>query len=229
MRRLMIGLCLFALLPAAAGAEVNLAVSQQDGATAREAAERIAARIGGGAGEPVEVVVLADNDQIETWLNRYATAELALVKAGYLTSRTGRFLVIGPVDADLVLIGRQGIGGDLPRRAATAVGGGGERPAAVSTAAAAGSGPSAASAAIAPASAPVSAPAPAPVESYSSSKSSSEDRYFVIQVYRDKFGRDPEPERLEYWAQQLQSGALSKRQFADQLCHDGMALCEIVR
>lgn len=225
MRRLMIGFCLLALLPAAAGAVVNLAVSQQDGATAREAAERIAARIGGGAGEPVKVVVLADNDQIETWLNRYATAELAVVKTGYLSSRTGRFLVIGPVAADLVLIGRQGIGGDLPQRAGTAIGGGGERPATVSTAAAAVvAPPSAAPAASAPA--PVSAPAPTSAESYSSSKSSSEDRYFVIQVYREKFARDPESERLEYWTLQLQSGALSKRQFAEQLCQDGLALCE---
>ena len=224
MRRLIFGLFLLALAPAAAGAEVSLAVSQQDGATAREAAERIATRLGG-AGEAVRVVVLAGNDQVEAWLNRFATAELAVVKAGYLSSRPGQFLVIGHVAADLVLIGRQGIGGDLPQRAATAISGGGERPATVSKAAAAGVSPaSAPPAATAPA--PVSIPVPGPAESYSSSKSSSEDRYFVIQVYREKFARDPEPERLEYWTRQLQSGVLGKRQFSEQICHSGMALCD---
>ena len=59
----------------------------------------------------------------------------------------------------------------------------------------------------------------------SSSKSTEEDRYFVSYVYREKFGREPEPDRLDYWVMQLQSGTLSKQQFQQQICQQGTALC----
>lgn len=224
MRFLLSMILLFAMY-GTSGAAINLAVSQQSGKAVQERAGQLADQLSRTLGTPVKVVALADAGEVAAWLNRYATAELALVEAAYAAGRPGQFVVIGPVGRDLVLVGRQGIGGDLPRKAAGAIGGGMERPAASSAPMSA------------PVTAPVAAAAPAltpaapaaaavPTDSFSASKSASEDRYFVIQTYREKFGRDPEPERLEYWTEQLQNGALSKRQFSEQVCQQGLALCE---
>jgi hypothetical protein len=52
----------------------------------------------------------------------------------------------------------------------------------------------------------------------SSSKSVSEDQYFVIYVYRERLNRQPDPEHLAYWTQQLQSGAVTKQQLFEVAC-----------
>ena len=49
----------------------------------------------------------------------------------------------------------------------------------------------------------------------------------MIHVYREKFGTDPELERLNYWTQLLGSGVLTKQQFYEQVCHQGAALCNV--
>jgi len=191
-----------------ANAAVNLAVSQQSGANVREQADQLARQIGSGLGTTVNVVVLPDAAQVEAWLNRYATAELALVEASYAAGKPGQFVVIGPVGRDLTLIGRQGISGDLPQRIAGVLAGGSGRSTAV------GSKVPAIAAKV------VEQPrkAPAAVESFSPSKSTDEDRYFVSYVYRERLNRSPDAEHLEFWVQQLQSGAVTKQQLFEMAC-----------
>ncbi|MCM2263571.1 MAG: DUF4214 domain-containing protein [Desulfuromonadales bacterium] len=208
-------LCIMLLLSgfASAHAAVTMAVSQQSGTTVRERADQLATQLGRGLGTTVNVVVLPDAAEVEAWLNRYATAELALVEAGYAAGKPGQFVVIGPV-GELTLIGRQGISGDLPQRIAEVLaGGGGRQPA--------GKAPAASPA--------VGTERPretsATVVRYSASKSVEEDRYFVIQVYREKLHREPDPEGLEYWVKQLQSGAMTKRQLFDTICDPGTKGC----
>lgn len=210
-------LCIMLLLSGlvSAHAAVTLAVSQQSGAAVRERADQLARQIGGGLGTTVNVVVLPDAAQVDAWLNRYATAELALIETSYVAGKPGQFVVIGPVDRDLTLIGRQGVSGDLPQRIAGVLAGTGGKSAAVNVKV-----PSAQAKA-----AEQTQRSPAADVGYSSSKSVSEDRYFVIYVYREKFGTEPTQERLEYWTGQLQSGVLSKKQFSEQLCQQGTALC----
>lgn len=210
-------LCVILLLSGvvSAHAAVTLAVSQQSGTAVRERADQLASQIGSGLGTTVNVVVLPDAAQVEAWLNRYATAELALIEASHVAGKPGQFVVIGPVGRDLTLIGRQGISGDLPQRIAGVLTGEGGRPVAINVKT-----PSVQAKA-----AEQAQRSPAADVDYSPSKSASEDRYFVTYVYREKFGTEPGPERLEYWTGQLQSGVLTKKQFSEQLCQQGTALC----
>lgn len=196
-------------------AAVNLAVSKQSGPAVLEQASQLARQLGSGLGTSVDVVELADAGEVESWLNRYATAELALVENAYAAGKPGQFIVIGPVGRELTLIGRQGIAGNLPQRLATVLTGGSARQAESIVK------PAATSERVAkvPLKAPSTAVNPGP------SKSAEEDRYFVTYVYREKFGGDPDPERLAYWTAQLQSGVLTKQQFQQQLCRQGAALC----
>lgn len=214
-------LCALLLLTtvAYAHATVILAVSRQSGEAVQERAAQLARQLGAELGTAVSVAVLADAAQVEAWLNRYATAELALVESAYLGARPGQFVNIAPVGRELVLIGRQGVGGDLPQRIAAILGGGRERPAATVAAAS----PEIVSRPAAPS--PSAAVTGAREAQYSSSKSADEDRHFVTYVYQEKFARYPEPERLEYWTGQLRSGALSKQQLFEELCQQGLALC----
>lgn len=222
--RTVLAALILVMIIGSADAAVNLAVSQQGGANVREAAGRVAGQLSRELGTVISVVELADNAELESWLNRFATAELAVVESAYVAGKPGQFVMIGPVGRDLMLVGRQGISGDLPQRAATVLGTGATQPAIREAAAPARPAPR------------IAEPQPertgvvaAPVAPANSSKSSSEDRYFVIHTYREKFGRDPEPDRLDYWTQQLQSGVLSKQQFYEQICRDGMALCIVER
>jgi hypothetical protein len=215
MRYLLSVALLFSTL-ASANAAVTLAVSQQSGASVQERASQLAKQLGKELGTAVNVVVLPDAAQVEEWLNRYATAELALVEASYVAGKPGQFVTIGPVDRDLTLIGRQGIGGDLPQRIAGVLGRGGKLPA-MTTAKPAIAAPAARTA-------PQQATTPRAME-FGQSKSASEDRYFVGYVYREKLGIEPELERLDYWTEQLQSGALSKRQLFDMACRPDAKDC----
>jgi len=207
MRYLLSVALLFSTL-VSAHAAVTMAVSQQSGASVQERAGQLAKQLGKELGTTVNVVVLPDAAQVEDWLNRYATAELALVETSYIAGKPGQFVTIGPVDRDLTLIGRQGIGGDLPQRIAGVLGKGGKLPAMTAA--------KPASAAPAARTAPRATPPPA--MEFGQSKSASEDRYFVGYVYREKLGIEPELERLDYWTEQLQSGALNKRQLFDMAC-----------
>lgn len=214
MRYLLSVALLFSTL-VSAHAAVTMAVSQQSGASVQERASQLAKQLGKELGTTVNVVVLPDAAQVEDWLNRYATAELALVETSYIAGKPGQFVTIGPVDRDLTLIGRQGIGGDLPQRIAGVLGRGGKLPA-MSTAKPASAAPAARTA--------PQATAP-PAMEFGQSKSASEDRYFVGYVYREKLGIEPELERLDYWTEQLQSGALSKRQLFDMACRPDTKDC----
>lgn len=210
---------LFAMVPAHGA--ITMAVNQQSGKSVQDRAEQLSRQLGRELGMAINVVSLPDAVQVEAWLNRYATAELALVEAGYVAGKPGQFVVIGSAGQGLMLIGRQGIGGDLPQKIADVLDGGGEG-------------------------APVSAPKPAvagparpvpdeprsaarsaapPTMAFSPSKSAAEDRYFVGYVYRQKLGIEPELVRLDYWTQQLQSGALSKQQLFDMACKPGSIGC----
>ncbi|NJC88707.1 MAG: DUF4214 domain-containing protein [Desulfuromonas sp.] len=211
-------LCIVLLLSGVVSthAAVTMAVSQQSGAAVRERADQLAGQIGGGLGTTVSVVVLPDAAQVEEWLNRYATAELALIEANYVAGKPGQFVVIGPVGHDLTLIGRQGISGDLPQRIAGVLAGTGGHPAAVN---------------VKTLSAQTKAAeqllrTPTAGMNYSSSKSASEDRYFVSSVYREKLNREPSAERLDYWTRQLQSGAVTKRQLFEMVCSPEVKGCE---
>jgi hypothetical protein len=127
-------------------------------------------------------------------------------------------VVIGAVGRDLTLIGRQGIGGDLPQRIAAVLEGRGGRPvSAVTTPLPANSVQNAEQTGRT-----LAAP-----KDVSPSKSINEDRYFVIYVYREKFASEPSPERLEYWTQVLRNGVLTKQQLYEQICHQGTTLCAI--
>lgn len=189
-------------------AEIILAVSEQAAPAIREQAAQLAGRFGSETGTSVVVRPLADNATVELWLNRLATADLALLEESYVTEHPGRFIVIGTTGKGGVLVGRQGIGGDLPQKAARLVKVGDRLPPAshgltgVQTAV------------------PIATRHPPATAGNrpAISKSLNEDRYFVTYVYQDKVGRDPEPERLEYWTNQLRSGALSKQQLLDRAC-----------
>lgn len=218
--RILLSAALLLLIIAPAHAAVKMAVSQSSGAAVTERARQLARQLGSETGTPVEVVELPDAGQVEAWLNRYATAELALVESSFLSGKAGQFVTIGPVGGGLVLIGRQGISGDLPQRAGRIIEGKGERPVVRAATVQAGVPPKPVEQA-----APVVRPATAEVD-FGKSKSESEDRYFVTYVYREKFGRDPEPERLVYWTRQLRSGVLSKQQLFEQICQQGLALCK---
>lgn len=219
MRRILCGILILLCTSVAHGA-VTLAVSEGSGAPVHDRARQFAGQAGNRLGVPVEVVVLADAAEVEAWLNRYATAELAVVENAFVAGRPGRFVTIGPLGDGLTVIGRQGIAGDLPQRLAGLLDG------------SAGPVPSPPPRVVPPPATPPAAPVRTGAEAgtiprlgASASKSANEDRYYVTYVYREKFGRDPEPERLEYWTRQLRSGVISKQQFFEQLCRDGMALC----
>lgn len=203
-------LCVIFLLAgvAASHAAVVMAVNQQSGAALKERAGQLARQIGNELGVSVDVLVLPDAIQLEAWLNRYATAELAVVESSFLASRPGQFVTVGPVGRDLVLIGRQGIGGELPQRLSAMLGGRGERPIipVKSAKSAAGQPPAAAM------------PVAEPERQYGSSKSVNEDRYFVSYVYRERLNRSPDAEHLEYWTEQLQTGAVTKSQLFETTC-----------
>ena len=107
-----------------AHAAVTLAVSQQSGPAAREQASLLAGKIGSVLKAPVKVVELPDHGQVEAWLNRFATADLALFETSHVAGKPGQFVTIGPAGEGLTLVGRQGIAGDLPRNIAAILGGG---------------------------------------------------------------------------------------------------------
>lgn len=198
-----------------ARAAVTMAVSGQAGAPVQERAAQLARQLGGELGTTVKVVTLADDAQVEAWLNRYATADLALVESAAVSRKPGQFVVIGPAGRDLTLIGRQGIGGDLPQKLAGILNKGVDpvrTPAVVPTAA-----PPAVAAG-------GRVPAPAPAV-FTSAKSAGEDRYFVGYVYREKLGIEPELERLDYWTRQLQDGTLSRQQLYEMACRPGSEGC----
>ena len=189
-----------------AHAAVTLAVSQQSGPAAREQASLLAGKIGSVLKAPVKVVELPDHGQVEAWLNRFATADLALFETSHVAGKPGQFVTIGPAGEGLTLVGRQGIAGDLPRNIAAILGGGeAVRVDRVTTRT------------TAPTATRPLAVANASV-SFSPSKSIEEDRYFVTYVYREKLNRRPEPDRLDYWAGQLHSGALTRQQLFDRAC-----------
>jgi len=201
-----------------ANAAVNLAVSQQSGAVVQERAGQLARQLASKLGTVINVVVLPDAVQVEAWLNRYATAELALVENAFVAGKPGQFVVIGPGGDNLTLIGRQGIAGDLPQRIAVALEGTGGR-----------SVPAASSLATVERAKVVAPPQPPPIAARkpSSSKTVSEDQYFVIYVYRERLNRQPDPEHLEYWTQQLQSGAVTKQQLLEVACDLEKKSCNI--
>lgn len=216
-------LCIAFLLSTFASAHgaITMAVNQQSGNAVQEQAGQLARQLGSELGTPINVVSLPDAVQVEAWLNRYATAELALVESGYVAGKPGQFVVIGTVGQGLTLIGRQGIAGDLPQRIAGVLDRGGvaapmpeSKPAAAATAQPLPVAPR-------PAARTVSAPA----MTFTPSKSAEEDRYFVGYVYRQKLGIEPELVRLDYWTQQLQSGVLSKQQLFDMACKPGSEGC----
>lgn len=189
-----------------ADAAINLAVSQHSGTAAAKQAEQLARRIGDRLATPVNVVVLADAAQVEAWLNRFAAAELALVESDFVSARAGRFLVVGPAGGNLLLVGRQGISGELPQQLAPLL-------AAKPSAPAPAGKPRPASGGKRPDGPPATA-APA----FSPSKSVEEDRYFVGYVYREKLHLTPAKDRVDYWTAQLQEGKVTKQQLYDMAC-----------
>jgi hypothetical protein len=203
-------LCVIFLLAgfSSSHAAITMAVDQQSPAALKERASQLAKQIGSQLGTGVDVIVLPDNAQLEAWLNRYATAELAVVEASFLASRPGQFVTIGPVGRDFVLIGRQGIGGELPQRLAAMLGAGGERPVMTGEGAKPPAGQIRAA----------TKPATEPEMQYGPSKSVNEDRYFVSYVYRERLNRTPDAEHLEYWTEQLQKGAVTKPQLFESAC-----------
>lgn len=192
-------------------AAVTLAVSQQSGPAVQGRAGQLAGRLGSKLGTTVTVRALADSAQVEEWLNRLATADLALLESAYVASRPGRFIVLGDAGHGTTLVGRQGIGGDLPQTAARLLGDVARLPAPPP--------PGERRAAAA------QVPPTAGKVSFSPSKSVNEDRYFVTYVYQEKLGRNPDPERLEFWTGQLQSGALGKRELFDKACRPEQQGC----
>lgn len=200
---------------------ITMAVNQQSGKSVQDRAEQLVRQLGSELGTAINVVSLPDAVQVEDWLNRYATAELALVESGYVAGKPGQFVVIGSIGRELTLIGRQGIAGDLPQRIAGVLERGGvaapvpaPKPVAAET--------------VQPlpvAPRPAARTLPAPAMAFTPSKSAEEDRYFVGYVYRQKLGIEPELVRLDYWTQQLQSGVLSKQQLFDMACKPGSEGC----
>lgn len=211
MKRLLVVIPMLLLSLAPVHAAITLAVSQQSGATVQERAGQLAGQIGRELGTRVEVVALADASQVDLWLNRYATAEMALVETSHTAGKPGQFVIIGPVGRDLVLIGRQGISGDLPLRISGLLGGEGGR----SVSPTAGDVPRPPAAQRTPARA-----AQAPVAATDSGvvKSIEEDRFFVRYIYRERLNRDPDADHLEFWTEQLQSGAVTKQQLYEMTC-----------
>lgn len=211
---------LFTLVPAHGA--ITMAVNQQSGKSVQDRAEQLARLLGSELGTVVNVVSLPDAVQVEAWLNRYATAELALVESGYVSGKPGQFVVIGSAGQGLTLIGRQGISGDLPQKIAGILDRGGV----------AAPVPPPKSAAVATVQPPPVEPRPAartvlaPAMAFTPSKSAEEDRYFVGYVYRKKLGIEPELVRLDYWTQQLQSGALTKQQLFEMACHPETVGCD---
>ena len=100
--RILLFIPMLLLCMAPVHAAVNLAVSKQSGPAVLEQASQLARQLGNGLGTAVNVVELPDAGEVEAWLNRYATAELALVESGYVSGKPGQFVVIGPVGHDLL-------------------------------------------------------------------------------------------------------------------------------
>ena len=85
--RSLLSILLLLSVMTSANAAVNLAVSQQSGAVVQERAGQLARQLGSKLGTVINVIVLPDAVQVEAWLNRYATAELALVENAFVAGK----------------------------------------------------------------------------------------------------------------------------------------------